>query len=425
MKLRSVIFGGIVTLALSLLASCSDVAESGSATFKIDTSKLLSRAVSLADDTAEEESGTVDIEVYADVFCTSGSSSFKRKATILTESYSIEEYKNIQNENEGKASEALKSFTVDDLPVGKTVSFKVKIYSKSTTTYSATGNSEPVEEIIAISTNEPSAKIGADTEVNIKVGDYDISLDWEAVKFTINATFPNEMDTPSGGKIYVWKKVDGHWLPYPQDDSLDNSVSINYLKQEFDENGGSLSGASTNLSVGDTIAVSMRLMAGNVYYVATSREYTIKDGVNTIELGTLENSGSNSDADIIPAPITMLFVKCEAPYNIQTGTTTAVTDKYATLRIYPETQTDETLQSELAKKDVEISYDESTSTAYFSMEFTDLDDKGYENKELVFDIQIYSDSARETLSFTAGEKKTKVFFKNACIKPYFYLTTVQ
>ncbi|WP_191013331.1 hypothetical protein [Treponema zioleckii] len=339
MKLRSVIFGGIVTLALSLLASCSDVAESGSATFKIDTSKLLSRAVSLADDTTEEESGTVDIEVYADVFCTSGSSSFKRKATILTESYSIEEYKNIQNENEGKASEALKSFTVDDLPVGKTVSFKVKIYSKSTTTYSATGNSEPVEEIIAISTNEPSAKIGADTEVEIKVGDYDISLDWEVVKFTVTGdameVFQSETLAPPC-RLILWKKTGDSYTRVAEEAEYDN-IDTTSIKISTDGNFiFTATGYSTDINVGDTIYPTLVVTTDNQnIYHAWGSDVKITSEGTVFDVGSLTK---NTDATLTPAPKTMWAITLLFP--------DAETDKYCTIEIKKAAGTEaETIES--------------------------------------------------------------------------------
>lgn len=178
--IRKIFGSALAVLLAALLASCAGVEEPGSATFRIDARALAARA--------------------------GGSAATREFTARIYYSYSyIKKTRTFDfsaDETNGKYSSAA-AFTIDDLPRGQNVTFRMKVYARG-------GSTTPL--FISTPIGGAVARVGADTDVVVTLADYSLDLDWEAVPVSVSGVAADfggktlsradlHFFTPNGDKI--------------------------------------------------------------------------------------------------------------------------------------------------------------------------------------------------------------------------------
>ena len=332
MKKRTLL--GLCLSIFSLFLFSCGIAESddGSATLNVDTATIVQRSIKSAnfelseDEIFEKYAEYLNYELTAIVHYEIDGKSENKTFSLLK--MNGKEAMELVNKLESMSGEDQESYftdkfksqtlTIENLPVGKTATFKMKIRQKigfdvDLSQYEGLSESEiSKDEYLAISKKAVSAKISESTDIPIALGEYKESLDWEKdsskadepktddeeettpVPWTVTGTLPNEYDDSlevTHGVLSIFKKVGNTWNLL-QIDAMPNTNGFT-----LDGNTLSGSGIIDFFSEGDTVVMTIILTqaeladgtaeAENVF-VGRSKEITITKDSNIFNLGELK-----------------------------------------------------------------------------------------------------------------------------------------
>ncbi|MBR4375366.1 MAG: hypothetical protein IKP49_13540 [Treponema sp.] len=332
MKKRTLL--GLCLSIFSLFLFSCGIAESddGSATLNVDTATIVQRSIKSAnfelseDEIFEKYAEYLNYELTAIVHYEIDGKSENKTFSLLK--MNGKEAMELVNKLESMSGEDQESYftdkfksqtlTIENLPVGKTATFKMKIRQKigfdvDLSQYEGLSESEiSKDEYLAISKKAVSAKISESTDITIALGEYKESLDWEKdsskadepktddeeettpVPWTVTGTLPNEYDDSlevTHGVLSIFKKVGNTWNLL-QIDAMPNTNGFT-----LDGNTLSGSGIIDFFSEGDTVVMTIILTqaeladgtaeAENVF-VGRSKEITITKDSNIFNLGELK-----------------------------------------------------------------------------------------------------------------------------------------
>ena len=409
MKKRTIL--GLCLSIFSLFLFSCGIAESndGSATLNVDTATIVQRSIKSAsfevseDEIFEQYAEYLNYELTAIVnYEIGGKSENKtfslRKINGKEALELVEKLNNMSGEDqESYFTENFKSqtLTIENLPVGKTATFRMKIrqkigFSDDLSKYEGLSESEiSKDEYLAISKEPVTAKITESTDITIKLKEYDSSLDWDVVSWTLTGTFPSEWSSDlefQNGEIFIYKKTGSTW-------NLVDTVILTSENPGFTvtSNRGTGSGTTKNLSTGDTAMLTIRMMyaynesaGGHTCFAGWSKEVTCASGKNVFDMDEVTykaNFWGN------PAPTTTASVLVTSENEI--------TAKYGTIKVYKTDYSSETEQStstELLTKEIELSDCVKTSSSK--------DNSGYSSYQATYtfsDISAFSNVEEETM----------------------------
>ncbi|MCR5125519.1 MAG: hypothetical protein K6B43_10030 [Treponema sp.] len=370
MKKRTLL--GLCLSIFSLFLFSCGIAESndGSATLNVDTATIVQRSIKSAsfelseDEIFEKYAESLNYELTAIVhYEIDGKSENK---TFSLWKINGKEAMELVNELESMSGEKQEEYftdkfksqtlTIENLPVGKTATFKMKIRQKigfdvDLSQYEGLSESEiSKDEYLAISKEPVTATIGTDSEITIKLTEYSSSLDWEKdsskadepktddeeettpVPWTVTGTLPNEYDDSleiTFGVLSIFKKVGNTWNLL-QIDAMPNTNGFT-----LDGNTLSGSGIIDFISEGDTVVMTIILTqaeladgtaeAENVF-VGRSKEITITKDSNIFNLGELKYEEQSTG---YPAPDNTVAT-------VTIKSTNAIDAKYAVIAVQTE-----------------------------------------------------------------------------------------
>jgi len=247
MKKRTIL--GLCLSIFSLILFSCGIADSsrGNASFTLDTAKIAQRSVQSANfsELSEEEIFLKYAEyVYFDLSAIvhyeidgeATDQTFDLWSMNGKEAYElVEKLQNMSGEDEEAyfvEKFSSKTLTITDLPIGKDATFRLKIHQKvgfniDLSEYGLSESEISKDEYLAISKEPVSTKISENTDITIKLTEYEESLDWEKdssktdepktddeeettpVPWTVTGTLPNEYDDSlevTHGVLSIFKK---------------------------------------------------------------------------------------------------------------------------------------------------------------------------------------------------------------------------
>ncbi|MBR4374598.1 MAG: hypothetical protein IKO57_11900 [Treponema sp.] len=460
MKKRTLL--GLCLSIFSLFLFSCGIAESndGSATLNVDTATIVQRSIKSAnfelseDEIFEKYAEYLNYELTAIVNYEIGGKSENKTFSLLKMNgkEAMELVEKLQNmsgeEQEEYFTDKFKSqtLTIENLPVGKTATFKMKIRQKigfdvDLSKYEGLSESEiSKDEYLAISKEPVSTKISENTDITIKLREYDKSLDWEykeevppsgeeqpsektVFSLTFTGTIPSEFAdsvTQSGfesdydnNMVYIFRKVNGKW-------GLNDSISIK-AGTDFTLSGSTIKGSAVTqreFPVGDTVAITMRLMHqtktgdDDVYepekiFIGWSNEITLSKDGNDFDMGELTYKNEFYQT---PAPETIV--------KAQINSTKEITAPYATV-VISNAENEETIAKEefkfepfSAEYDGEVHY-----VGIYIFDSTDEFNNLEDGTKLLATINLYEDEAR-TKSVYENSQGTQFYKK--CQTDFYY-----
>ncbi len=407
MKKRTLL--GLCLSIFSLFLFSCGIAESndGSATLNVDTATIVQRSIKSAsfelseDEIFEQYAEYLNYELTAIVHYEIGGKSENKTFSLLKMNgkEAMELVEKLQNmsgeEQEEYFTDNFKSqtLTIENLPVGKTATFKMKIRQKigfdvDLSQYEGLSESEiSKDEYLAISKEPVAATIGTDSEITIKLTEYDESLDWNVsfVRWTLTGTFPDEWSSDlefMSGQIFIYKKTGSTW-------SLLDTVELSSEKPGFTvtDKRGTGSGYTTKLSAGDTAMLTMLLRYnyteasnGHPCFVGWSKEVTCKNGENVFDMGEVSYKANYWGQ---PAPETSCVIQVKS----ESGEITA---RYGTIKIFKiDSSSGETSSEPIISKDIEL------YNGKYTFSDTSVFEKLEEGTMLSATLTLYEDAARE------------------------------
>ena len=460
MKKRTLL--GLCLSIFSLFLFSCGIAESddGSATLNVDTATIVQRSIKSAnfelseDEIFEKYAEYLNYELTAIVHYEIDGKSENKTFSLLKMNgkEAMELVEKLQNmsgeEQEEYFTDKFKSqtLTIENLPVGKTATFKMKIRQKigfdvDLSKYEGLSESEiSKDEYLAISKEPVSTKISENTDITIKLREYDKSLDWEykeevppsgeeqpsektVFSLTFTGTIPSEFAdsvTQSGfesdydnNMVYIFRKVNGKW-------GLNDSISIK-AGTDFTLSGSTIKGSAVTqreFPVGDTVAITMRLMHqtktgdDDVYepekiFIGWSNEITLSKDGNDFDMGELTYKNEFYQT---PAPETIV--------KAQINSTKEITAPYATV-VISNAENEETIAKEefkfepfSAEYDGEVHY-----VGIYIFDSTDEFNNLEDGTKLLATINLYEDEAR-TKSVYENSQGTQFYKK--CQTDFYY-----
>ena len=365
MKKRTLL--GLCLSIFSLFLFSCGIAESddGSATLNVDTATIVQRSIKSAsfelseDEIFEKYAEYLNYELTAIVNYEIGGKSENKTFSLLK--MNGKEAMELVNKLESMSGEDQESYftdtfksqtlTIENLPVGKTATFKLKIRQKvgfniDLSEYGLSESEISKDEYLAISKEPVSKKISENTDITIKLTEYEESRDWEKdsskktddeeettpVPWTVTGTLPNEYDDSlevTHGVLSIFKKVGNTWNLL-QIDAMPNTNGFT-----LDGNTLSGSGIIDFFSEGDTVVMTIILTqaeladgtaeAENVF-VGRSKEITITKDSNIFNLGELKYEEQSTG---YPAPDNTVAT-------VTIKSTNAIDAKYAVIAVQTE-----------------------------------------------------------------------------------------
>ncbi len=420
MKKRTIL-GLCLSIFSLFLFSCGIADNSrGSASFTLDTAKLAQRSIQSANfsEVSEEEIFLQYAEyVYFDLSAIvhyeidgeATDQTFDLWSMNGKEAYElVEELQNMSGEDEEAyfvEKFSSQTLTITDLPIGKNATFRLKIRQKvgfniDLSEYGLSESETTKEEYLAISKNPVTARIGEDTDIKIVIGEYDSSLDWDVVSWTLTGTFPSEWSSDlefQNGEIFIYKKTGSTW-------NLVDTVILTSENPGFTvtSNRGTGSGTTKNLSTGDTAMLTIRMMyaynesaGGHTCFAGWSKEVTCASGKNVFDMGEVTYK-ANFWGNPAPTTTASVLVTSENEITAKYGTITVFTTEYSS-------ETGQSTSTELLTKEIELSDWVKTSSSK--------DNSGYSSYQATY---TFSDiSAFASIEEGANLEATLVLYEDA------------
>lgn len=409
MKKRTIL--GLCLSIFSLILFSCGIADNnkGNASFTLDTAKIAQRSVQSANfsEVSDEEIFLKYAEhVYFDLSAIvhyeidgeATDQTFDLWSMNGKEAYElVEKLQNMSGEDEEAyfvEKFSSQTLTITDLPIGKNATFRLKIRQKvgfniDLSEYGLSESETTKEEYLAISKTPVTARIGEDTDIKIVIGEYDSSLDWDVVSWTLTGTFPSEWSSDlefQNGEIFIYKKTGSTW-------NLIDTVILTSENPGFTvtSNIGTGSGTTKNLSTGDTAMLTIRMMyaynesaGGHTCFAGWSKEVTCASGKNVFDMGEVTYK-ANFWGNPAPTTTASVLVTSENEITAKYGTITVFTTEYSS-------ETGQSTSTELLTKEIELSDCVKTSSSE--------DNSGYSSYQATYtfsDISAFSNVEEETM----------------------------